>query len=190
MPTTGSFKTCRKRFLHYYWYVLDPVLGPMSIRVASYFPFNVTLYCNGHEFVAQELRRAGVGFRKADNAFLTVEDVATLQAAADHLSAAILERRSAYWARRLVPVFSQAERAALQPGYRYSMAQMELATDLVFKRSAPLRVLFQRACELGVLVGGAERTTQLFGRHIDRRDQGKLQTVLDQRDAGRPVLRW
>src|SRR5215207_11755434 len=113
-----------------------------------------------------------------------------LQTAADRLGAAMLERRAAYWVRRLVPVFSQAERAALQPGYRYSMAQMELATDLVFKRSAPLRVLFQRACELGVLVGGAERTTQLFGRRIDRRYQGKLQTVLDQRDAGRPVLRW
>jgi hypothetical protein len=28
------------------------------------------------------------------------------------------------------------------------MAQMELATDVVFKRSAPLRALFQRACEL------------------------------------------
>ena len=70
------------------------------------------------------------------------------------------------------------------------MAQMELATDVVFKRSAPLRALFQRACELGVLVGGANRTTHLFGRRINRRYQGKLQTVLDQREAGHPVLRW
>ncbi|MBV9602111.1 MAG: hypothetical protein JOZ87_35360 [Chloroflexi bacterium] len=70
------------------------------------------------------------------------------------------------------------------------MAQMELATDVVFKRSAPLTALFRRACELGVLVGGANRTTHLFGRRINRRYQGKLQTVLDQRDAGHPVLRW
>ena len=41
-----------------------------------------------------------------------------------------------------------------------------------------------------MLIGGAERTTQLFGRRIDRRYQGKLQTVLDQREAGHPVLRW
>jgi hypothetical protein len=61
-----------------------------------------------------------------------------------------------------------------------------LATDIVFKRSAPLKALFQRACELGGLVGGAERTTQLFGRRIDRRYQDKLQTVLEQRDAGHP----
>jgi hypothetical protein len=57
-------KACRKQFLHYYWYVLDPVMGPMSVRVASYFPFNVTCYLNGHSFVAQELTRDGVRFRK------------------------------------------------------------------------------------------------------------------------------
>jgi hypothetical protein len=183
-------KACRKRFLHYYWYLLDPVMGPMSVRVATYFPFNVTCYFNGHSFVAQELRRAGVRFRKDDNAFLAVADVAALQAAADRLSPAVLQRRANYWVRRLVPVFSRLERTALQPGYRYSMAQMELATDIVFKRSAPLTALFQRACELGVQIGGAERTTHLFGRHITRRYQGKLQTVLDQREAGHPVLRW
>ena len=52
-------KACRKQFLHYYWYVLDPVMGRMSVRVASYFPFNVTCYLNGHSFVAQELQREG-----------------------------------------------------------------------------------------------------------------------------------
>jgi hypothetical protein len=183
-------KACRKQFLHYYWYVLDPVMGPMSVRVASYFPFNVTCYLNGHSFVAQELRRDGVRFCKADNAFLAVADVPALQAAADRLSAALLQRRCQYWVRRVVPVFSADEREALRPGYRYSMAQMELATDVVFTRSAPLRALFQRACELGVLVGGANRTTHLFGRRINRHYKGKLQTVLDQRDAGHPVLRW
>jgi hypothetical protein len=183
-------KACRKQFLHYYWYVLDPVMGPMSVRVASYFPFNVTCYLNGHSFVAQELRRDGVRFRKADNAFLAVSDVTVLQSAADRLSATLLERRCNYWVRRVAPVFSPVEREALRPDYRYSMAQMELATDVVFKRSAPLRVLFERACELGVLVGGANRTTHLFGRRINRHYNGKLQTVLDQRDAGHPVLRW
>jgi hypothetical protein len=183
-------KACRRQFLHYYWYVLDPVMGPMSVRVASYFPFNVTCYLNGHSFVAQELTRDGVRFRKVDNAFLAVGDVAALQAAADRLSAALLQRRCNYWVRRLVPVFSPDEREALRPGYRYSMAQMELATDVLFKRSAPLTALFRRACELGVLVGGANRITHLFGRRINRHYQGKLQTVLDQRDAGHPVLRW
>jgi hypothetical protein len=77
----------------------------------------------------------------------------------------------------------------LDLSYQYSIGQIELATDIIFKRSAPLKALFQRAVELGVLLGGADRTTQLFGRRINRRYQGKLQTVLDRRDEGHPVLR-
>src|SRR5438874_1264942 len=144
----------------------------MSVRIATYFPFNVTCYLNGHSFVAQDLTRAGIRFRKADNAFVGVADVDALQAAANRLSTAILERRCAYWIRRLVPVFSPTERAALAPGYRYSMAQMELATDVLFKRSASLQAMFRRACELGVLVGGAQRTSHVFGRRISRHYQG------------------
>ena len=128
-------------------------------------------------------RRDGIGFRKADNASLAVGNVGALQAAAHRLSAAIWQRRCRYWMPQLVLVFSPAERAALAPGYRFSMAQMELASDIIFKRSAPLKALFQRARELGVLAGGADRTAHLFGRRIDRRYEGKLQTVLDQREG-------
>ena len=49
----------------------------------SRFPFQTTYYLNGHSFIEQELNRARIGFRKNDNAFLAVDDVAALQAAAD-----------------------------------------------------------------------------------------------------------
>ena len=58
----------------------------MVMRAASFFPFRTTYYLNGHSFIAQELTRAQIGFRKHDNAFLAVDDVAALQAAADKLS--------------------------------------------------------------------------------------------------------
>ena len=76
----------RSRFTHYYFYIRDEVLGPMVMRVASFFPFQTTYYLNGHSFIEQELNRAQVGFRKHDNAFLAIDDVAALQAAADRLS--------------------------------------------------------------------------------------------------------
>jgi hypothetical protein len=66
------------------------------MRVASFFPFQ-TCYClNGHSFIEQELKRAQIGFRKTDNAFLAVDDVA-LQAAADKLSPDIIGNRLDYW---------------------------------------------------------------------------------------------
>ena len=182
----------RKRFVHYYFYVRDPVMGPMSLRVGTFLPFTLAVFLNGHSFLAQELTRHGVAFRKDDNAFLSVTDVAALEAASARLTPRLVEQRCDYWAHQLAPagtVFTAAERAALPLGYRYSIAQIELATDVIFKRSAPLRALFRRATELGVLLGGADRTTHLFGRRITQRYQGKLQTVLDRRNEGQPILR-
>ena len=75
----------RSRFTHYYFYVREKVLGPMVIRVASFFPFQTTYYLNGHSFMEQELNQRNIGFRKHDNAFLAADNVQQLQAAADRL---------------------------------------------------------------------------------------------------------
>ena len=34
----------RNRFTHYYFYLRDETLGPMVMRVASFFPFQTTYY--------------------------------------------------------------------------------------------------------------------------------------------------
>src|SRR5260370_3582234 len=83
----------RSRFTHYHFYIRDETLGPMVMRVASFLPFQTTYYLNGHSFIEQELNRAKIGFRKTDNAFLAVDDVAALQAAADRLSPEIIRQR-------------------------------------------------------------------------------------------------
>jgi hypothetical protein len=188
-PDYRLIHACRKRFLHYYFYLLDPVLGPMSLRVGTFLPFTLAWFLNGHSFLAQELTRAGVAFRKDDNAFLAVADLAALEAAAERLTPRLIEQRCASWAARLAPRFSAQERAAVGLHYRYSVAQIELATDVIFRRAAPLKALFRRATEIGVLLGGADRTTHLFGRRITQRYGGKLQTVLDRRNEGQPILR-
>jgi hypothetical protein len=188
-PDYRRISACRKRFLHYYFYLLDPILGPMSLRVGTFLPFTLAVFLNGHSFLAQELTRQGIGFRQDDNTFLAVADVAALVAASERLTPQLIAQRCDYWARRLAPAFSAAERAVLPLGYRYSVAQIELATDIIFHRTAPLKALFRRATELGVLLGGADRTTHLFGRRITQRYGGKLQTVLDRRNEGQPILR-
>jgi hypothetical protein len=44
----------RSRFTHYYFYIRDEVLGPIIVRVASFFPFHATYWLNGHSFIEQE----------------------------------------------------------------------------------------------------------------------------------------
>src|SRR6266851_4728289 len=124
----------RSRFTHYYFYVRDAVLGPIVIRVASFFPFQATYFLNGHSFIAQELTRQQIAFRKHDNAFLAVDDADALQAAADRLSPTIIRKQLEYWTLILGPKFSRRERAAMNLSRFYAVAQIEYCRNFVFKR--------------------------------------------------------
>ena len=39
------------RFTHYCFHILDEVLRPIIVRMASFFPFHATYWLNGHSFM-------------------------------------------------------------------------------------------------------------------------------------------
>jgi hypothetical protein len=179
----------RSRFTHYYFYIRDAVLGPIVLRVASFFPFQATYYLNGHSFIEQELNRRQVGFRKNDNAFLAVDDIAELQAAADRLSPQIIRQRLDYWTLILGPKFSQRERRQMNLSRFYAIAQIEYCRNFIFKRNFPIHKIFERSCEIGLWRLTANKISAVFGVRLNRKLHGKLATVLDQIEHGHHVFR-
>jgi hypothetical protein len=179
----------RSRFTHYYFYIRDEVLGPMIVRVASFFPFHATYWLNGHSFIEQELKRAGIGFHKNDNAFLAVDDVAVLQTAADRLSAAIIRKQLDYWTLILGPKFSKKERGQINLSRFYAIAQIEYCRNFIFKRHFPIHKIFERSCEIGLWRLTADRISEIFGVRLNKRLRGKLATVIDQIEHGHHVFR-
>jgi hypothetical protein len=179
----------RSRFTHDYFYIRDEVLGPMVMRVATFFPFQTTYYLNGHNFIERELNRAQVGFRKNDNAFLAIDDVAALQAAADRLSPDIIRKRLDYWTLILGPKFSVKERKRVKLSRFYAISQIEYCRNFIFKRNFPIHKLFERGCELGLWRLTAHKITEIFGARLHRRLPGKLATVIDQIEHGHHVFR-
>jgi hypothetical protein len=177
------------RFTHYYFYVRDEVLGPIVMRVASFFPFHATYYLNGHSFMEQELKRNNIGFRKDDNAFLAVDDVAALQAAADRLSPQIIRKQLDYWTLILGPKFSKKERSQMSLSRFYSITQIEYCRNFIFKRHFPIHKIFERSCEIGLWRLTANRISEIFGVRLDKRLRGKLVTVIDQIEHGHHVFR-
>ena len=177
------------RFTHYYFYIRDEVLGPIIVRVASFFPFHATYWLNGHSFMERELKRAGIGFRKNDNAFLAVGDVAALQAAADRLSSAIIRRQLDYWTLILGPKFSKKERGAMNLSRFYAMAQIEYCRNFIFKRHFSIHKIYERSCEIGLWRLTANRISEIFGVRLNKRLRGKLATVIDQIEHGHHVFR-
>jgi hypothetical protein len=179
----------RSRYAHYYFYIRDPVLGPIALCVGSFLPFSITYYLNGHHFIEQQLRRAGVEFRKDDNAFLWVADAKALQAAADALSAKIIRTRLEYWTLVVGPKFSKKDRHAINLGRHYSLQQVEYCRNLIFRRNFPIHKLFERCCDLGLLRLSADRIAQVFGWRLHKRLPGKLSSVLEKTEHGHHVLR-
>ena len=179
----------RSRFTHYYFYIRDEVLGPIIVRVASFFPFHATYWLNGHSFMEQQLHRAGIGFHKNDNAFLAVDDVAALQAAADLLSPPIIRQQLDYWTFLLGPKFSKKERGRMNLSRFYAIAQIEYCRNFIFKRHFPIHKIFERSCEIGLWRLTANRISEIFGVRLHKRLRGKLATVIDQIEHGHHVFR-
>jgi len=140
----------RAHYTHFYFYIRDEVLGPIVMRVASFFPFQTTDILNGHNFIEHELTRAGIGFRKNDNALLAVDAVAALQAAADKLSPEIIRKQLDYWTFVLGPKFSKKEKKQINLSRFYAITQVEYCFNFLFKRNFPIHKLFERSCELGL----------------------------------------
>jgi hypothetical protein len=179
----------RSRFTHYYFYIRDEVLGPIIVRVASFFPFHATYWLNGHSFIERELQRAGVGFHKNDNAFLAVDNVAALQAAADRLSPAVIRKQLDYWTLVVGPKFSKKERGQINLSRFYAIAQVEYCRNFIFKRHFPIHKVFERSCELGLWRLTANRISEIFGVRLTKKLRGKLSTVIEQIEHGHHVFR-
>ncbi len=179
----------RSRYTHYYFYIRDQVLGPIALCVGSFLPFSITYYLNGHHFIEQQLRSAGIQFRKNDNAFLWVADPRALQAAADALSPKLIRTRLDYWTLIVGPKFSKRDRQAINLGRHYSLQQIEYCRNLIFRRNFPIHKLFERSCDLGLLRLSADRISQVFGWRLHKRLPGKLSSVLERTEHGHHVLR-
>ena len=188
-PDYRIIRRLPSRFLHYYFYIRDPVIGPLAMCVGTYLPFQTRYYLNGHNFMEIELRRQGVTFRKDDNAFLWTSDAKALQAAADKLSASIIEKRLNYWTWLLGPKFSGKDRQAVNLNRKYSINQIEYCRNFIFKRNFPIHKIFERSCEIGLFRLAADKVAHVFGVRLTKRLRGKLYSVLEKLDRGHHVMR-
>src|SRR5258708_6725285 len=159
--------------LHYYFYFIDAELGLVYLRVPTWAPFRLQFYCNGHSWLARQLTAKGIGFTAADNAFIRIDDWQRAQDLADRLSPdrlhLVLDRgacpragqRPDPWAARCCPVLD-----ILRQSYRWSLMQVEYATDLVFRSVGTLRPLYQHLARESVLSVKAEQIASFLGRQI------------------------
>jgi hypothetical protein len=168
--------------LHYYFYFIDEELGLCYLRVPTWAPFSLQFYCNGHSALAQSLKREGIDFAQADNAFLRIDDLPRAQALADALSPDVLHKRLDIYAQWLCPVLD-----VFGQSYHWSIRQIEYSTDLMFKSAEILVPLYDCLSRQSVLAADAPRVASFLGKKITPVVAQEIGSRLSTRIEGRCI---
>jgi hypothetical protein len=172
----------------YYFYLRDAQLGRFFLRVCPYFPFDIQVCLNGHEWLANQLRAEGVAFRQEDNAFVACAAPDRLQELADAFGPEHIRAGVEPWLARWLPYFSAEERAR---GYRHRLfvAQAEYCHNAIFHRQAALDRLFERLLDSNRAIGHPDKLAVIFGRPQFRPDTRTGQTEVKVTRLKTTVLR-
>ena len=68
--------SARRKCLFVYFYYMDRDFGLIHVKLQTWFPLQVQVYVNGHEWLARKLQQNGIRYTKRENAFLWIEDLA------------------------------------------------------------------------------------------------------------------
>jgi len=162
-PDTG-------KCLHYYFYFIDPELGLCYLRVPTWAPFRLQFYFNGHDWLAHQLTKRGIGFTKVDNVFLAIDEPKRAQKLVHRFSVKRLHRRLT----TIVRTYCPAILAEFEAGYHWSVMQLELATDIAFRSPAQLAPLYEPLVRTAIHAVKADQVATFLGRKLDPRYQGEV----------------
>jgi hypothetical protein len=135
----------------------------MHVRITSGFPFMTQVCLNGHDWLARKLDRCGVGYRKLDNAFLSMDEPRRAQRLADGLVRTNWPRVLTAFARRVNPLLGDLLR---HMGYYWVTQQAEYATDVMFKSPAVLAGLYDKLLKHATTNFSAEDVMTFLGRKL------------------------
>lgn len=157
------------RCIHYYFYFIDEELGLCYLRVPTWAPYRLQFYFNGHNWLAAQLEKRGIGFTQLDNVFLAIDKPGKAQDLIDGFSVKRLHRRLG----KLAGTFCAAA-GEFAAGYHWSLMQVEYATDIVFRDPGDLAPLYETLVRTAVHAVKADQVATFLGRKLDPRYEGEV----------------
>jgi hypothetical protein len=61
-------QAARRKCLFLYFYFMDPIFGLIHVKLQTWFPLQIQVYVNGHEWLARKLQQNKIRYTKHDNA--------------------------------------------------------------------------------------------------------------------------
>lgn len=177
-----------KRCLHYYFYLLDPQMGLMHLRLQTWAPYTVQVCLNGREWLARQLVAKGIAFEQRDNCFVDVADVPRAQALLDRQLRTNWPRVLDRLLKRVHP--AHATLFGDRPLEHYwSADESEWATDVMFRSPEALSRLYPRLVRQALTSFGSDDVLRFLGRSpkVHHYRTAEITTSLQTRSEGTRV---
>ena len=162
----------QQRVLYYYFMTAD--LGLVHVRLATWFPFTIQIYVNGHSYLSQQMSRLGLGFCLQDNAFTELDDPAKAQKLADGFAHLNWPRILHRFARQVNPLLQDPSFRGFT--YYWVVDQAEYSTDVLFTSRDALAELYPRLLQHAALNFSARDIFTFLGRRWHQRYDGEVTT--------------
>lgn len=134
---------------HYSFHIIDPDWGHIIIKLCGHPPFGTQIILNGHEYVARQAKKDGIGFTKEGNCFTEISDAARWAKVADTLCSPDTIGRLTQVCERwiysacLCFALDLADQERTGFHYDYSVYQAEYSRNLLFTRGGAMDQVFQ-----------------------------------------------
>lgn len=160
---------------HYYFYIWDENFGLSFIKVCTYFPFDIKVCFNGHEWAKQQLRQEGIGFKSLENGFAVCDNPERLEEICHSLNAVKIRAFFDYWVEQL-PWPLDAEDRSAGYGHILSIWQLEVSHTQVFTDTEQGRALVENIIRDNLNIGRPDRVSLLFDRRVTKATPSEFHT--------------
>ena len=154
-----------RKCLFFYHYFFHPIFGFMHARVQSWFPFTIDFCLNGREWLAKQMDKAGIGYRRRENCFVAIDDWQRAQQLAER-------QLQTDWPKKLTAILDRVHPlhrqicAPIGQQYYWTASATEYATDIAFRDPKALHTLYPRFVQHGISSFSSPDVMRFLGRRV------------------------
>jgi hypothetical protein len=173
-----------------YQYQIHPQLGWMYARIQTWFPFHIQVGVNGREWLAQQMDREALPYRRQGNCFVWIEDYARAQELMKQQLETNWSALLNEFAGQLNPVHESIFNEKYTASYYWTCYQSEGATDITFRQAEFLQRLMPLLTRHGMVSFSSPDVMRYFGKKVNQSGEvpayfnGTLETDLKRRQEG------
>jgi len=172
-----------RKCLHIYHYWMDRDFGLMHARIQTWFPFSIQVCLNGRSWLARQMDRQGMEYRRLGNCFIWLKDAAASQALMDELLRLNWPDYLDGLAAKVNPVLADLLQG-YRVGYYWSVYESEWATDVMFRSPSALAAIYPALARGAITAFGSSNVLRFLGKRPTGVPQAEVSTDYRRRPEG------